>query len=372
MSPAVFPAVVLLVAWERRNRIARLVRFGAGFAGGVFVAMLLHGFPYFREVGGQWERVYEPAYKIPIEQALKLKSLAPVRGEDLPWEIMRDGPLGDRLGLYVLLLGLSASVLVLVIRRARAAYPVHLVPGLLLLSHLAGLALIAPNKPPMHAYYALPFAIAAILEAVRQFTTRRWVPAAAVVMLALILLPDLREMRNRTPAEPIFTQQFRDAAQAAVKLSESVLGDCVYWWGFKNIDFHWNSGIWNDRWAHQTTFDEAFNRLCPDVVIYDDMWNGRYPQAAAFSRRFPSMAPTDPAEPQQVTALLAREYSLVRTVTINGRNIGFWRRKPDGCHGLLTNGGGTDYHGGTVAWLTSMTSVHTERGRTTPRTTFHG
>ena len=338
---AVFPAVVLLLAWERRARLQRLVRFGFGFGGGVIVAMALHEFPYFRDDGGQWARVYEPAYKIPLEQALKLKSLSPIRGEKQRWNFMHDGLLGDRLGLYVLLLGLSAFVVVLVARRARAAYPVHLVAGLLLASHLAGLALIAPNKPPIHAWYALPFAIAAILEALRQFSGRRWVPAAGVAVLALILVPGIREMRDATPAEPTFTSQFRQAADAAIRPGESVLGDYLYWWGFKNEDYHWNSWIWNDRWAHRTSFEQAFNRLCPDVVIYDDVWRARYQQGAAFGKRFPSMAPTDPTEVQAIGALLQREYTLASNSTINGRNIQFWRRQPGACDGILTNGGGT-------------------------------
>ena len=250
---AVFPAVVLLLAWERPDRFARLARFALAFGGGVLVAIALHGFPYFRDDGGQWERVYAPAYKIPLEHALSLHSLAPIRGEKLRWELMRHGLLGDRLGLYVLILGVSAFALVLCVRRARRTYPAHLVPGLLLTSHLAGLALIAPNKPPIHAWYALPFAIAAIVEVLRQFSGRRWIPAVGMCVLALLLVPGIREMRNVTPAEPIFTSQFEQAARASVRPGESVLGDYVYWWGFKDVDYHWNSWIWNDRWANHTS-----------------------------------------------------------------------------------------------------------------------
>ena len=87
---------------------------------------------------------------------------------------------------------------------------------------------------------------------------------------------------------------------------------------------------------------QAFNRLCSDVVIYDDIWSSRYPQAAQFGKRFPSMAPTDPAEQQALEALLQKEYRLGLAVAINGRNIQFWHRIPGACDGILTNGGGTD------------------------------
>ncbi len=111
--------------------------------------------------------------------------------------------------------------------------------------------------------------------------------------------------------------------------------------GFKNVNYYWNSWIWNYRWAHDAGLAPAFNRLCPDVVLYDDVWDGRYPQAESFGRRFPSMAPTDPAEQGQLRALLRREYRLVRSDVIDARRIEFWRRKPNSCRGILTNGGGT-------------------------------
>jgi hypothetical protein len=53
------------------------------------------------------------------------------------------------------------------------------------------------------------------------------------------------------------------------------------------------------------------------------------------------MAPTDPNEKTALRALLRHAYTLVRDVTIDGRNIQFWRRRPGACHGILTNGGGT-------------------------------
>jgi hypothetical protein len=147
-------------------------------------------------------------------------------------------------------------------------------------------------------------------------------------------------MNRITPKEAIFTSQFERARDAAVRPGESVLGDYIYWWGFKDVDYHWNSWIWNWRWRTGASFDEAFNRLCPDVVVYDDTWRNRYPGAVEFAKRFPSMAPRDPAEQQALEALLARQYTRVQNVTIEGRRIEFWRRKAGACRGILTGGRG--------------------------------
>jgi hypothetical protein len=342
--------VILLLLWEQRGRLARLKFFALGGAAGALVYGSLHEFPWFGRDGGQFALVYGPVYKIPLERMLDERSLSPIWDEKLRYHFMTHAFPADRLGFHVLVLGLAAAALALLFGRPRAAYPVHLVPGLLLVSHLGGLALLQQNKSPIHAWYALPYAIAAIAEALRRLAQllpdsatliRRLGPVVMLAILAAFQLRAVIDVENLTPREPIFGKQFPAVVKSAVHPGESVLGDFFYWWAFKDVDYHWNAWIWNYRWAHHATLDTAFNRLCPDVVLYDDVWNSRYLQVATFGVRFRNLAPTDPAEQGALHALLLREYTLARDVTLDGRNIQFWRRRAGACHGILTNGGGT-------------------------------
>ncbi len=340
------PAVVLLIAWERADRFARLGRLAIGGAGGAFAYLALHDFPFGRG-STQYDAVYGPAYQVPLRDVLKQHSLDPIWNERLRYHFMNIAYPADRLMLDTLVLGLAAFVAVVVVRRPRRAYPVHLVPGLLLASHLGGIALIEPNKAPVFAYYALPYAICAITELVVLASGRLpapaqiWIPVLVLAAVAFIQFRDTRSVELRTPKEPIFSAAFSRLAGEVVRPGDSVLGDYIYWWGFKDVNYHWNSWIWNYRWAHHAPLERAFNRLCPDVVLYDDVWNSRYLQTESFGPRFPSMAPTDPSEKVHLRALLRREYRLVGSDVIDGRHIEFWRRRPGGCSGILTNGGGT-------------------------------
>ena len=168
-----------------------------------------------------------------------------------------------------------------------------------------------------------------------------WALWSCSQLLAAFQLQAVVDVQTLTPREPIFGKRFPGVVRSAVHPGESVLGDFFYWWAFKDADYHWNAWIWNYRWAHHASLDAAFNRLCPDVVLYDDVWNNRYAQIASFGTRFPNLAPTDPGEQAALQALLHREYRLARDVTLDGRNIQFWRRRQGACHGILTNGGGT-------------------------------
>jgi hypothetical protein len=347
---AAVPAVLLLLLWEPGRRLARIGYFALGGAAGALVYASLHAFPWFGRDGGQYKLVYGPVYKIPLEQVLNQHSLAPIWHEKLRYHFMTNAYPADKLGFQMLVLGVGALVVVLLLRRPRAAYPAHLVPGLLLISQLGGLALIQQNKSPIHAWYALPYAFAAIAEALRQLAAflpdsatlaRRLAPLALLAVIAALQLQSVHDIQKLTPQEPIFDKRFPAIVRSAVHPGDSVLGDFFYWWGFRNVNYHWNAWIWNYRWAHHASLDVAFNRLCPDVVLYDDVWNSRYPQIASFGSRFPNLAPSDPAEQGALHALLLREYTLARNVTLDGRNIQFWRRRAGACHGILTNGGGT-------------------------------
>jgi 4-amino-4-deoxy-L-arabinose transferase-like glycosyltransferase len=347
---AAVPAVLLLILWEHAGRLVRLKFLALGAAAGALVYASLHEFPWFGRDGGQFDLVYGPVYKIPLRQMLDRHSLAPLWDEKLRYHFMTNASPADLLSFQVLVLGVAACLVMLVLRRPRSAYPTHLVPGLLLVSHLGGLALIQQNKSPIHGWFALPYAIAAIAECLRQVASslpdsaamvRRMGPIALLALLAALQLHSVIDVQRATPQEPIFDKRFPVIVQSAVHPGESVLGDFFYWWGFKNLDYHWNAWIWNYRWAHHASLDAAFNRLCPDVVLYDDVWNSRYAQIASFGPRFPNLAPTDPGEQAALDALLQREYTLARDVTLDGRKIQFWRRRPGACDGILTNGGGT-------------------------------
>ena len=350
---SVAPALVLLVLWVAKRRRARLGSLIFGGALGLAAYGALHSFPLGGQADAQYKAVYAPAYPIPLKQAVEHQSLSPIWHERLRYDFMTPYA-EDRLALYTLLAGLAGLVIVLAVVRVGRAYPVHLVPGLLLAMHLAGLALIEPNKAPVFAWLALPYAIASIAEGLQRLADRvpPWrpmlrvaAPFAALAVLAGMGVDAAARVERRTPQEPIFSKQFALVAKRAVRPGESVLGDYVYWWGFKNVDYHWNSWIWNYRWANDVALEPAFNRLCPDVVLFDSIWASRYPQAQSFGSRFPSMAPTHEEEGRQLTALLQREYRLRASATIDGREIQFWGRRAGACSGILTNRGGTPLDG---------------------------
>ncbi len=74
--------MLLLLAWERRERYARLGLFVGGMAGGALCYLILHAFPFGRD-SGQWAAVYAPAYKVLLFEALERHSLDPIWVEKL-------------------------------------------------------------------------------------------------------------------------------------------------------------------------------------------------------------------------------------------------------------------------------------------------
>ena len=261
-------------------------------------------------------------------------------------------PNGDRWSFYLLMAGLAASflLLVLLVRRRSLVYPVAAVPGILLLAHLGGIALIQGNRTPMYAWYALPYSIAAVASAGIEVAAllaggRRFqsllIPTAVLALLAAGSAAAVVKEANASTRDPALGQAFARTVSAAVPAHRSVLGEWLYWWGFRNQDFHYDSLIWLYRWQHHATLEQSFNHLCPDYVLYDGVWASRYPQAQTFGKRFPSMAPTDEGEGAQLTSLLRREYRLRVNETLQGRMIQLWQRKVGACSGVLTDGGGT-------------------------------
>lgn len=95
--------------------------------------------------------------------------------------------------------------------------------------------------------------------------------------------------------------------------------------------------LWIERWRDGASLDESFERLCPDLVLYDDVWDARYDQTETFGQRFRSLAPTDAAEREELRTLLASHYRVRQEATIGGREISLWERRPGACEGSLSN-----------------------------------
>jgi hypothetical protein len=454
---AITPVAFLLVAWEREGRLRRLALMAAGIAvlGAVYYAQ--HVLPDPQSSSDQFDAIYASTYKPPFMEALSSRSLSPLADESRRYEYMWQSNAAPWGGLVPLSAGCISALLLL--PTLSRVYPSRAVPGILLLGHLAGLALIQGNKAPVYAWYGLPYAFAALVAAVSLVSARRlrfevlstawrrlvvvavgvlvvslfaglvrasdpvadhgpraWIllligaTAAVAALVAavslfealsgvwrrllvvavgvLVVMPFADLVRrfdvvggrsalgwpllligvtaavvalaarvedhrwrarepilavllalsiggtattvadaSRAPREPAATARLQRLVKPFVRHGQSVMGEWIYWWAFRDARFKFNTQIWLSEFVHQESFDRTFDRLCPDVVMLDDVWLSRYAQTQGLGKIFPTQAPTDPAEREQLQQLLRREYRLRGRVSIDARNIEFWERK---------------------------------------------
>ncbi len=350
---AVTPGVVALILFAGDRPLRRLGTFGAGLAAGGAYYVVAHGVPFGERAQSQFEALYGNTYGVPMIEVVRDLSLAPIWRETERYEFMTASWASTATRLTAVTLAvcvLAALPLVAVairdLRLRPRRYPVLAVPGVMLLSHVLGVALIQGNKTPMYAWFGLPYGIAALLACARWVrehasagTASRLVTAATVVVLGgLVLLAGralVSDVRSVTK-DPALEREFA-ALAAAAQPGETVLGEWLYWWGFRDEDFRYNSLLWIERWRDGASLDESFERLCPDLVLYDDVWDARYDQTETFGQRFPSLAPTDAAEREELRTLLASHYRVRQEATIGGREISLWERRPGACEGSLSN-----------------------------------
>lgn len=208
---------------------------------------------------------------------------------------------------------------------------------------LVGLLIAAPFAHLVHRFGLLtgstsvlwPLLLLAAATAVALFAARvgsGWSARepAVVVLLALAVGASATTVADayRTDEEPAATEELERAVRPFVRPGETVMGEWVYWWAFRDDSFKFNTQIWLSEYVHGESFERTFDRLCPDVVMLDDLWLARYVNIAS-GKIFPTQAPTDPAERAQLRALLKRDYALRGEVEVDGRAIQFWERRSD-------------------------------------------
>ncbi len=393
---AATPAVALLVGWEREGRGRRLAMLAAGIAalGAVYYAQHVLVDPSLSD--RQYDAIYAPTYGLPLIEALRDGDLSLLLDESRRYDYMWEAVSASRGVLLTLAAGVIAAIAL--VAGSNRSYPRAAVPGFLLIGHLLGLVLISGNKAPIMAWYALPYAIAAIAVALALLPQRRWswfealprgsrrglmvvvavlvaapfahlvhrfglltrntsavwplllIAAAAavallaarvgsgwsakepavVVLLALALGASATTVADayRTDEEPAATEELERAVRPFVRPGETVMGEWVYWWAFRDDRFKFNTQIWLSKYVHGESFERTFDRLCPDVVMLDELWLVRYLYIEG-GKIFPTQAPTDPAERAQLRDLLHRDYGLRGEVEVDGRVIEFWERRRD-------------------------------------------
>jgi hypothetical protein len=230
--PAAFPGVLVLCAWERERRWARLAALAGGTLTGLAVYALLHFAPSFDigEAREQFDILYRPLDygEVPLVDAIGELSLEPVLDEQrrydslafYEWQtILIALTLAVFASLAVLLktlglrsrwlrvagfagLGLIAAIpllgstphtelrdsigpmimlaagLVIVLAfdalRVERPYPVKTAPAILLIGLLVGWAIYVSLRTPWYGGYALPFAVAALACGLDSLSPDRW------------------------------------------------------------------------------------------------------------------------------------------------------------------------------------------------------
>jgi hypothetical protein len=398
---AVTPAAVLLVGWRRDGRWRRLGLMAAGMAAMAAFYYAHHVLPDPDVSSLQYDAIYGSTYKLPLAKALEEGDLSPLLDEGRRYRYMWELGAAPRAGL--LTVGAAVLAALAMLTSLSRAYPARAVPGILLLSHLGGLILIQGNKAPIGAWYALPYAIAAIAVAVLVLAERNWRPLSAPPPIrrralmaglgALVALPFAAEIRHfdpaifpgslliglllvaatatvaafavrtdgdnwtarepvvalllalaigagattfadarRAPPEPAAGAELERELSAQVGPGESVMGEWLYWWAVRDDRFRFNSAIWLNEFTRGESFESTFARLCPDVVILDDIWLSRYDQTEVFGKIFPTQAPTDPAEREQLRGLLRRDFRKRATLNVDDRMVEVWANQ-GACHG---------------------------------------
>jgi hypothetical protein len=328
---ALVPAALLLVAWERAGRRRRVSFFATGLVGGLLVYLALHVLPDPYEARRQWNLVYSGAYKIPILASLENHSLHPILSERDRYSALAVAPF--RASRWVLYVAIAGSVGVLAARLRRGMYPIAAVGSLLLLSQLAGLALLYANHGAMYLIGAMPFAALALLELFALVPRRIPAAALAVVVLGALTLVGASTISNAASSDPrgaAANAQLSATAKSLVPKDGTAMGDYVYWWLFRDDRFRFNADIWFAEYHDHLSFQQAFARVCPNLVVLDDFWLARYSDfgPTSLGHRFPGLAPFDTREENKLMGVLFRDYRYPpRLEVAGGRAVELWSRK---------------------------------------------
>jgi hypothetical protein len=323
------PGCALLLGWEREGRFKRLGLLAIGFAVAVAAYLGVHVAGSVSEARRQYDLIYRPDFPVPLSQIARQVSIQPYINELNRYRDMASGSRGAQAALLTLLAGAAAGLWA--VARSRRPYPLMAVPGFLLLSHMLTLGLIQANKTPMYSWYASPYAIAAIAVGLRSLGRLhpRLAPLPSIGMALLALAGSAVVVNEAHVTGPSAALDPRlSAAVRAVGVRQGTfMAEWLYWWTLPNDRFRFNSEISLDEYAHHESFETAFAHACPSVVMLDDSWLNRY----AAGTLFPQFDPTSGAEKPLLLEDLAREYTPVRHLTVDGDTFQFWRRRVARC-----------------------------------------
>jgi hypothetical protein len=283
------------------------------------------------EAKRQWDLVYSGAYKIPLLASLEGHGLHPILSERERYTALATAPF--RASRWVLYAAIAGAGSVLALRLRRGVYPAAAIGSLLILSQLAGLALLYANHGAMYFIGAMPFASAALLEAFSLVPRHAPASAAAVVLLAVLAILGGRAISHAATVDPrgaAADARLSTVASHMLRSRGVAVGDFVYWWLFRDDRFRFNADIWFDEYHNHASFEQAFARVCPDLVVLDEFWLARYSNfgPTSLGRRFPGLAPTDPNEETKLMRVLFRDYRYPpRLEVAGGRAVELWQRR---------------------------------------------
>jgi hypothetical protein len=385
----------LLVGLDPEGRWRRLAALGCGFAVGIAVFLAIHVLPDPERSREQFNAIYRPIYGgTPLIEAVKHASLTPILDESQRYSnllvtdfrpdifaiatgllagllallglmgvdrrrLARAGfpalglflcvTIADHTGLYesppwlldalrfaifALLAACVAAIVALAVR-GRPEYPRAAVAPILLANLLVAFALLHAYKYGTYANFAVPFSVAAIIAAAEQLAPVARRPLAVAALLAAFMLAGgsfvVKKIDAATP-EPALDDGLSRVAREIVPPGQTVIGDWIYWWLYRDQRFQINSSIWFQAYEHRgESFRDSFDRVCPDYVLLDDIWLGRYVQPEKAARIWPNLAPSDPRERLRLMRLLHQDYRRVRALELDGRHISFWQRRKPAC-----------------------------------------
>ncbi len=391
---AVLPGVVVLVGWERRDRWMRLLLLGASLGALLLAYVGVHYLSEPGEASRQYHLLLAPTYDVPLLTAVTHGDLGPLLSHEVTrYHEMAISVTAELYGPYgsLLTLGLGLLAALAMLPALTTRYPRRVVPAVLLLSYIVGVALIQGNSTTMYGWYALPLAIAAVVALTAdRVTLTSLAPAKAmglvlaailcatgVVAIVVSVLPAHVEEYGlryvwyalpiilvailsaiawiRAPAggalgvgallalavaglgyaisdvaktpQPVRDPRLVASFHRLVSPSDVVLAEPIFWWLDPNPGFRANSVIWLDREVHHWSPAEAIHHICPNVIVLDDIWRSRYDAKTAF----PTLAPSDPREGPALAMQLAREYRVTGVADVPGDRVVFWHRRRSSC-----------------------------------------
>lgn len=330
---AAAPGVALLVGWEPRERWRRLGLFAGGLFGVALLYLAIHTLPHPDRARDIYQLIYEPGYKLPLLRLLDGGGLGPDELDRYRWVTASQSTMG-----VIWLSGAAAGLgmLALALRRPGRPYPVEAVPGILLLSHLAALFLIQANKEFMYGAFATPYALAALIAASWALSAR-WEEAGRAAVLVGVLaaltvwsgVATIRDARA-APDEPTDSPALARNALSLAGPDGTVMGEPIYWWAFRGDRYRFNMAIWLLRNQYGLSLEQAFDRLCPRVVLLDDIWRLREIQQWTLGST-PPLEPTDPSEGAALMTALHHDYRERETVRVGTHPVELWQRAEPRC-----------------------------------------